>query len=322
LALVARRSLVGERSRVVLRVHDATEFPTAMRPPERAREASRETLQGRDPFLAALPLTESGALRSTVVLEAAAIKTSSVGQTLLRCLSAEMAARLRDRVGFGPEDVERLAFSEDLVVMAGDFAGAKLVAGGRTPMPHGAHGTIYVRSSDADTEPVVAALGNRVLLYGRLEIVKAAIGRMEGSLSGPPAVSEAQAYGDAYGTFPIEKLAQLVEQQQPQLASRLRSVVSRVEFHAAAVDDVLFVVDLASADAQAVAEIRGGLQALLDAVRAAPKSDAPELVADLLQTVRLDPLPGALRIEGALPLASIQNDVARCSKVEAGTARR
>jgi hypothetical protein len=269
----------------------------------------------RDPVLVALP---SSAQTGAMVLEANALRHSPVGQLLLDCLLARDGGKLleeiRTRTGVDPlEELDRVAVSDEVVVLSGHFANAKLEEFlGTSGRPHGRRGTVYEpRTPDGVTVPDLAfgAWGEQLLVMaGSEQEVRAVLDRLEGGGTGghPPMIDEAQAFGDIYGVLTTSALRGLVPEQYAGLLSRLEAISDRVGLHVDASRDVGIVADLRSDATGDAVDLGKSVGAALALARLAAQAEGQSELAELLEFARVVPNEGGFRLELGLPLEVLQ----------------
>ncbi|HVY44442.1 MAG TPA: hypothetical protein VHB21_01135, partial [Minicystis sp.] len=315
--------------------HAPDEFPRRMRQREIERIARRRVAMPapdagapahlRDPMLAALP-PGGGKDRTALVFEAEALKSLPVGRMFLRCMQQNgRSDRMEQRLGVRPEQVERVAVSNDVTILGGDFSGVAWPdvfpdADGRR---YGG-ATIYDNPNDDGQSAYVAALGDGYVLAGRSRAeIEAAIDRMEGrSAETAPAIPDDEAYGEVYGKVGVEAIARILDRDEPELADRLRETAEQIDLHADATSDVLLVSDVTGADGKAVADLGKAFGGALAVGRMGAKSgeDADQNLAELLENARVRPRDDAFGVEVALPLDLLERALGPCAKEPDGGA--
>jgi hypothetical protein len=308
--------------------HAPDEFPRQMRAKEQTRNARRKVAIAspdgggsahlRDPMLAALP--PGGPDRTALVFEATALKAMPVGRMFLRCMEQNgRSERMEDRLGVGPDAIERVAFSDDVTILDGDFAKvdwSSLFDGARGDH-YGEHGTIYENTDpEAGSSAFVANYDGRYVLTGKSRAeVQAAIDRMEGRApEAAPAIPDDEAYGEVYGKLGVEALAKILDRDQPDLADRLRETAQNIDLHADATSDVLLVSQVTGADGNAVTDLGKAFGGALALGRMTAKSGDDQNLAELLEGARVKPQGGAFGVELALPLDLIERALGPCAK--------
>jgi hypothetical protein len=320
------------------------EFPRRMRQEERKRAERRRTQvmalapdagpkeslppQPRDPVLAALP---RGKGKSAVVIEANALRHSPIGELLLECLMRDGGRRLdemRRISGVDPlQDLDRLAITDDGLILSGNFGNAKLKElfkervssdygpGARVYEP----GSIVVALPDGGTgrgqgNAAVATWNDQLIIVGdNPSSVKDVLDRVEGRGSDePPVISEGSTYGEMYGVVSVEQITQLLGQDQPELANRLREVADTVELHLDARSDVAMVAEIRGSDDAKVTDLGKSLGAALSVARLQAQAEGEKELAQLLDFAKVRPDGSQFRLELAVPIDVIRDRLAFC----------
>lgn len=307
------------------------EFPRFSRPEEQERNQKRRTLapapikddkqegfrQKRDPVLTALPTTKG---KSAMVFEAAALKESPIGRLWLDCLMSERDAaemeRLKQEHGIDVlHDVDRVAASsQKVVILEGNFGAVHWDDLDRTKRSYGAKGTIYP-SGDERQRRAIATWGDGIQILGDEKEIEAAIDRLEDRAPPePPLIPEWAAYGDAYGVLSAEDFAQMLPENQRDIAERLRSALEQIELHVDASDDVAIVADATGPTANDVNDLGKTLGSALALGRLKAQSDGDEKLAELMELARVSPRNGRFSMELALPMPLIQRQMGPCKR--------
>jgi len=219
------------------------ELPPPMLPAEDPPDPEHVTT---DPVLRALP---DGA-RSTVVVEANAIRHSQLGQLFVDCLrdgDHDPFAELQDKIGFNVlEDLDRIAVADQVMLLSGHFEDANLeeLFSRDGAERYGDQGTLFCGGHDC-----VGVWGDELLISGRdRDAVTAAIDRIEGRAEVSPPIEDHQTYGEIYGVIDPDQLAELLPTGQSGIAETIREVVDGVALHVDAMGDVAMVAELAGED--------------------------------------------------------------------------
>jgi hypothetical protein len=309
----------------------AVAFPRHERPEEQARNQRRRTLPPapakdekddgprakRDPVITALPTTPG---KSAVVFEASALKNSPVGELWMNCMLSqrdrEQLKRLKEQYGVDPlEDVDRLAVSSERVgILSGDFAKARLDQLSGKQRAYGQKGKIY--EDEGGGSRAFAVWGEEMVLFGReVEALEAALDRLEDrGKAAPPVIPAWASYGDVYGVLSAADLADMLPEDQREIAERLRGAVENVELHVDASDDVAIVADVAGPDQGQVSDFGKTLGTALSLGRLKAQSDGDDKLAELLEYARVAPRDGRFSLELALPLSVIQRQMGPCRR--------
>lgn len=309
----------------------AVEFPRRATPEENFRRDRRRTLapaplpedeEGvrlkRDPLLVALPTDRD---KSALVFEVEDLKASPIGQIWMDCMLARQGERrgrdrIEERLGINLfEDVERVAVSSGKVVILGVTPGAAMPApSGATPQPHGERGQIYEMEEDG---PVFATWGDEIIVTGQSRAeIEAALDRLEGKGQAPdPVIPDWATYGDIYGVLSPEDLADMLPEEQSELAARLREAVHRVELHVDASEDVALVADVTGPDAAEMSDLAKSLGAALTVARAGADGEGDERLSGLLEHATVHPRDGRFSVDLALPLELLK-EAGPCRKRE------
>jgi hypothetical protein len=312
------------------------EMPRRMTGQERARAESRRTLPPppvvspaaepaplRDPLIAALPPTVK---RGVVVVEANAVRHSPVGQLLVDCMLAGDGARsleeLRRLTGIDPlEDVDRVAMTDDTLIVSGHFAKARwqeIFA--QQGVGYGQDGMLYRPATSDDTEAAGIAIGvwkgQLVVAAPTEDAVRATLDRLEGrGTQGPPALDESQTYGEIYGVVNGAAIAQLVPPEQAALAEKLRAAAARVELHVDTQRDVGIVANVTGPLARDNEDLGKSIGAALALGRLRAQAEGEGDLAELMDLARVVPEDGRFRIEMGLPLELLEKHLRSCVEI-------
>ncbi len=314
------------------------EFPRWPRPEEMQRARERRTLppipapaaagdaeppRPRDPFLVALPRDPS---RGLVVLEANAIRHSRLGELFVECAIRKGNGRnpfeeMREELGIDPlKDLDRVAFSEDGIVLSGFFDRARLdrFREDARETRRGSQGRIFtpLRPSPDEEGLVLGLWRDQLLVFGTAPFVEASLDRMEAPEPEAPAViPEDLAYGEAYGVVPGRALRGLFDGLQWELGHRIAEAASRIELHADAMRDLALVANVSGADAATVDDLGKALGVALAVARVQALSGERDELAELLEHARVvRGGDGGFSIEVALPAELVEKWFEGCGK--------
>ena len=318
-------------------------FPRRLSPNERKRMEGRRVLpvpaatdagvqadRPRDPVLAAL----SGGGKSAVVVEANAIRNSPVGKLLLDCLldiSRENPIdQLKREAGVDLlQDLDRVAMTDDGVVISGHFANARwddLFRPRASSDRYGDSATLYrplareVTLPDGgritrQPEESVAVWGDQMLLMGdNDDAVRAMIDRVEGRGAVQPLLGESQTYGEIYGVISAEDLARIFPTDQFELAERFKSAASRIEVHVDTSSDVGIVANVKGTDPSQVEDLGKSMGAALSVARLGAQREEEKELAELLELANVKPDGDSFKLEMAIPLEMLEKQLSRCGE--------
>jgi hypothetical protein len=332
LAVAAFLMAQGDKPQKPERVLKA-EFPRHAQGWEEERNRKRRTLpplapQGgeeapaltkRDPLVVALP---SDPKKSTVVFEVAALKESPIGQIWLDCMLAREVRdggrggrdEFKERFGIDPfEDVERVGVSSGKVAVLSVASGA--AAFDRSGWPkqnHGEKGVIY----EGEEGSVMATWGDEIVLAGQDRLaIEEAIERLESKQPSTPAIPDWSMYGDIYGKLSPEDLADMIPEDQPELAAQLRAAVQGVDLHVDASEDVAIVADVNGSKGEDVNDLAKSFGAALSVARAGAEQRGDERLSELLEFANVRPREGRFSVDVALPL-DVLKEMGPCRKRE------
>lgn len=306
-------------------------FPSAPTPKERARNAERRTLR-RVPALAAEadepaapdPLDPVGVALGALtgpdrpdvlVVEASAVRHSPVGEMMLDCMSAEARTRLgevSEDLGFDPiERMDRIAVADGGVLVSGQFDGvaARMIERGELTA-YGDHGHLDEMDSGR-----MAVLWNDEM-FATVDDRAAAerlIDRLEGRAASPPYDLEDMAYGEAYGRFGPERIAELVPDEQSGLREQFLRTVEGLELHLDAQGDPAISMRANGEDAAGMDELALVLGGAFALGRTAAQVEGDEELAALLEHARVTGRSGgAFTLEFSLPLDVVRDELLKC----------
>ena len=344
--LAAWLMLSGQGEEEFDRPEKQVAFPTRLRPEERERMERRRTyvapvvdagtaaeqkpLQPSDPVLAALP---RGTGKTAMVFEANAIRHSPIGELLLECMmnrgGGDELERFKQETGVDPlQDVDRLVITDDGVIVSGNFGDERLkgllAKQGGTNYDYGDGARLYEPPThrtlpDGGTAPPrnPVALGmwnNQMLVLGKSpDGVKEVIDRVEGrGPNEPPVISERNTYGEMYGVVSVEQLKKMFPPDQQELATRLAEVAQNVELHMDARSDFAMTAKVKGSDEQKVTDLGKSLGGALSLARMKAQAQGEKELAQLLDFAKVNPDGEEFRLELAVPLEVIKQQLAFC----------
>lgn len=263
--------------------------------------------------------------RSAMVVEANAIRHSPIGELLMACMKnrarRDPVERLREELGVDPlEQIDRVAVGDDALVVSGHFEGAKWDGlleqfDGST---YGEKARFFTRRAEnviqgQPREEVLAVWNDQLLVVADSEEeARRVIDRIEGRLPvDEPLIPESATYGELYGVLAAEDVARLFEEQQPELAARLREVASSVELHMDTRSDVGIVADVKGENRDDVADLAKAMGAALSVARLRAEAEGQN-VAEFLDLARVRPQGDQFTLELALPLPLLEKHLAFC----------
>ena len=231
---------------------------------------------------------------SAVVVEVNAIRHAPIAERLLACGKRsldEALAPVVDELGIDVlEDVDRFAFTDDVMVASGFFDKLKIPPELGAGEALGEADRLYVAADDQGKPMAVGVAGDDLVVIGSDEDVRQALARLHDDTpvnTRPDDVVGAP--GEVYGTLTPRLLARLWGQTNPALAERAQEMIERgvlrmnIDEHVAVSLDVRATSEQDGRDlAQALA---GGLAALR--MKAAHQGD--EDAAKLLETAKVRP---------------------------------
>lgn len=317
---IPRRATHQDRERMVQR-----QVLEPMLPPKVDAGEEPPPPRPRDPVLAALGgKFEKGA----VVIEANAVRNSPVGQLLVDCLtSRDDGARLqrfKERTGIDPlTHLDRVAVTDDLVVFSGDFKGLKTDSFGAPPTQFGDSAQLFdLLRPDGGQGGTLGVWGGQLIALGDdPEKVKQTIERIEGKRPMEPGgLDDGDAYGEIYGLLSPSELAELLADENPELAARVEQVAQRVELHVDASGDVGVAARVEASSPEDAKEVSKALGAAMALARLKAQSEGKGEVADLLDMGKVVSDGASFRLEAGIPQPWIESALKKC--VERNKARR
>jgi len=318
-------------------------FPNRLRPAERERMEKRRTyvtpvvdagtvagkqpLRPSDPLLAALP---RGKGKTAVVIEANAIRHSPIGEMLLECLMNKEGAeleRFKKETGVDPfQDLDRMVLTDDGVILSGNFGNNRLKdllsSRGSTSYDYGDGARLFdppvpQQRPDGSTRrggPQVGLWNGQMLVFGRsADGVKEVIDRVEGrGPDEPPVISESSTYGEMYGVLSVEQLKKLFPREQQEMAARLAEVAENVELHVDASSDFAMTAQVKGPNADKVTDLGKSLGGALSLARMQAQAEGKKELAQLLDFAKVRPDGNEFKLELAVPLEVIKQQLAFC----------
>ncbi|HEX8539796.1 MAG TPA: hypothetical protein VF664_20200 [Cystobacter sp.] len=322
------------------------EFPRGLRRQERERVERRRTyvmpqdagvalapgtasepVKPRDPLLAALP---RGAGKTAVVIEANAIRYSPIGELLLECLmnrGGKELERFKQTTGVDPlKDLDRLVITDDGLIVSGNFGDPRLkeLLARDGSVAYGDKASLFelghTRPEGSERKPRGLSVGtwnDQMLMFGfkpdGLNGIKDIIDRVEGrGPDEPPVISENNTYGEMYGVISVEQLRKLVPPEQKALADRLAAVTQNVELHVDASSDFAMTAQVKGPDADKVTDLGKSLGGALSLARMRAQTEGEDKLAQLLDFAKVKPDGNEFKLELAVPLDVIKQQLAFC----------
>jgi hypothetical protein len=354
LLLMAGAFLMSRSEPAALARRRTVSFPRAPRAEEIRRIQDRQApasnaavapapgapVKSRDPVLSALPRAGKTAL----VIEANAILHSPIGELLIQCFAREGEnglAQFRDESGIDLlTDLDRVAISEEGVIVSGNFKNARwdTLPGDSSPRSYGSDGVAYSQAfteaagddQPSDPRKALGRWGEQMIVVassaGRL---RAIFDRLDGrARSERPAISEDMTYGEIYGIFASDvlasdALAEFIPPEQTGLIHLLRQAAPQVELHVDARDDVAIFAHVRGSDRALLTDLEKAIAGLLSASRLQAQTGKDTTLLELLDLARVTPRGDGFDLELALPLSFLQKQLgAACGHRSAEDAPR
>jgi hypothetical protein len=319
-------------------------FPNRLRQEERERMERRRTyvmpvadagtvaeqkpLRPSDPVLAALP---RGKGKTAMVIEANAIRNSPIGELLLECLmrrSGDDLKRFTEQTGVDPlKDLDRLVVTDDGVIVSGNFGDKRLkeLLSGKdsTSYDYGDGARLFETQFERNLPdgglaqrngPPVGLWNDQMLVFGKSpDGVKEVIDRVEGrGPNEPPVISESSTYGEMYGVVSVEQLKKMFPPEQQELATRLAEVAENVELHMDTRSDFAMTAQVRGADEAKVTDLGKSLGGALSLARMRAQAEGEKELAQLLDFAAVRPDGNQFKLELAVPLEVIKEQLAFC----------
>ena len=251
-----------------------------------------------DPLLVAMP---SQVKKVAVVVEANALRHSPIGELLLDCFVGtpghDDLSKLRSKTGLDVlEDLDRVAVADRTVLVSGRFADTNWAE-------------LLPRMKERESSPTTRLWKDQLLVVGRSDDeIKATTDRLEGRVpAGEAVIAERDCYGEIYGVVNSTAVAELFEEQAPDVAMKLKTITDQVKLHVDATHDVGVVADTQGKDPAAALDLAKTLGGALALGRAAALAQGREELARFLDYASVHPTnSGSFRVELALPLDFLQ----------------
>ncbi len=350
LLMVAGAFLMGRGEPSASARHRTVSFPRAPRAEEIRRMRDRQIptsvvaathgnpIKSGDPLLAALPRAGKTAL----VIEANAIRHSPIGELLIQCFAREggnVFEQARDSSGIDwLTDLDRVAISEEGVIVSGDFKNARWdrlpswLSGDGSPHSYGSHGVAY---SEAFTEaPAEGGSSRPEQALGRWGDQMVVIAKSAGQLRGifdrldgrgrnePPAISEEMTYGEIYGLLTGDALVEFLPGDQIGFIDLLRRAAPRIELHVDTTEDVAIFAHVRGGDRAQLRDLEKAIAGLLSAGRLQAQIGNDTVLQELLDLARVVSRSDGFDLELALPLPFLQKQLATCGHAGAKDAQQ
>jgi hypothetical protein len=306
-------------------------LPTHMRHAERERQRQRmkpvsaipapskesEPIPLRDPVMTAMP--GPGDTKIAVVLEANAIRNSEIGELLLGCIDDEAQSWLEEAKGKGidvVQDLDRVAVADKLVILSGNFAGAKLDQLGGESRRAVSYGKHQIWEPESYGEYLALWNGEMILAGENREEVEAALDRLDGKRppSERPAIREGSAYGEVYGALSPELIEQLMGADELGIGKRIAEIADEIEIHADVTSDVGLVVEVHGADPKAMDDLSRAVGGAMAMARLSAGQENKKDLTELLDLARVMPDRSRFTVELALPRSFIESRLSHCKK--------
>jgi hypothetical protein len=291
-------------------------------------QAAAQPVKPSDPVLAALP---RGKGKTAMVIEANAIRHSPIGELLLECLmrrNGNDLERFKEETGVDPlKDLDRLVLTDDGVIVSGNFGDERLknmLSGrGAANYDYGDEARIFEPVFERNTRdggvarrngPPVGMWNNQLIVFGKSpDGVKQVIDRVEGrGPNEPPVISEGSTYGEMYGVVSVEQLKRMFPPEQQELAVKLAEVAENVELHVDARSDFAMTAQVKGADEGKVTDLGKSLGGALSLARMKAQAEGEKELAQLLDFAKVKPDGSEFKLELAVPLEVIQQQLAFC----------
>jgi hypothetical protein len=162
---------------------------------------------------------------------------------------------------------------------------------------------------------------NQMLVFGKSPTgVKEVIDRVEGrGPNEPPVIDERSTYGEMYGVVSVEQLKKMFPPEQQELATRLAEVAQNVELHMDARSDFAMTAKVKGSDEQKVTDLGKSLGGALSLARMKAQAQGEKELAQLLDFARVNPNGEEFRLELAVPLDVIKQQLAFCREPRSPT---
>lgn len=308
-------------------------LPTRMTPHERMRNDTRreEAVQAaldaglkidrrdvKDPVLAVMPAeVKYGAM----VAEFNAIMNSELGKPLADCLfGGEGTIAVMQDAGFDPrQQLDRVAMIDDSVVLTGDFSslGSRSLFGGESvTKDYGLRAQITEYAASKRTS-YVGLWNKQMMVFGDSEAqVKALLDRLDGSggVVEQPVINDSMAYGEVYGVLMAGAFADMLAEDNKQLADTIRQSAQRARLHMDVSRDVGMVADVEAVDPTKADELRRTLGAALSVARMQAQAKGDKDAAALLDLAKVGSAGEGtgFRLEAGLPYEFMKQALDSC----------
>lgn len=254
---------------------------------------------------------------SVLVLEAPALKETLLGQLLIRCLTPrgeESLRQLRRDLHFDPVELgDRVAIAEvssggpPLILLGGDFSSLRRADAGGPGTPTQELGRLLFQSRET-----VGLWADRLAILGEREDVLRVLDRLEGpdGPREPSPLAEEETYGQIYGTIGRTWMRRLLPRD---LGEQAALALERATVHVSAAED-LWIVAEAYGPSNPAAELGVSLGSALARMRAEAISEGDKRLRRLLDNARVVRATGGFRLEVALPLATVEDQLSHCGE--------
>jgi hypothetical protein len=146
--------------------------------------------------------------------------------------------------------------------------------------------------------------------------VKAVIERMEGRTNEtePPLIDETQTYGEIYGKISADDIARMLPPDQQELANRLRDAAEEIELHVDTQSGVAISANVMGPNGEQVTDLGKSLGGALSLLRLKAKAEGETELAELLDHARIAPQGNEFKLEMALPIEMLKQQLAFCKE--------
>lgn len=288
-----------------------------LQPPPAQEEEPEAPLPPRDPVLAAI----ANGKGTAVVIEANAIRHSPIGELLIDCLAADgnKLEEFKEASGLDPlKDLDRVAVTDDGLVLSGYFGKVRwgeLFERKMLESSYGDRGHLYQfprKDGRLRRELFVTWGDDFAMMADSEEAARSTIDRLEGRAAATPTLTEDDTYGEIYGVLSAEALAQMLPDDQAELALRFREAASRVELHVDTSRDVGIVARVSGQDEGQVEDLGKTIGGALSLARLKAKADGESDLFELMEYARVRPYGDAFNLELALPMEVLERQLAWC----------
>ncbi len=245
------------------------------------------------------------------VLEASAVLHSEVGQALFECLSGEedfheSLDAFERRVGFRLNDLDRIGFDGDVVVIS--------AARQAPPEISGQWQTLSDQSRlSVEDNKTIGLFGDDLMILGETDAVERALRRLENKERPVASLPEEIAYGEVYGRAEGRLLEALLGGGNEEMAP-IREAIRSVEFHFDVQHDVAMYYEVRGDDAKKLDDVAKTVAGALSAARMQATMTGDDELSQLLEFTRVGARSaGFFTLEVVLPKDFVLERFAECS---------